>query len=56
MNEDTLKRIKQECEKIETEPGFGKVLLTIEHGQVLFIHPTPTIMLPKLDKCHRKGV
>ena len=52
MNTDTLNRIKQECEKIEKEPGFGKVLITIEHGRAIFIHPTPTIMLPKgLDKC-----
>lgn len=48
MNEETLNFIKQECEKIEKQPGFGKVLITIEHGAAKFIHPTPTIMLPRV--------
>ena len=55
MNADTLSIIKQECEKIEKEPGFGQVVITIEHGQALFIKPTPTIMLPRiLDKTCKK--
>lgn len=50
MKAETLARIKEECEKIERDPGFGKVVLTVEHGVVTFIRPTPIIMLPKLDK------
>ena len=50
MNDETFALIKQECEKIEKDPGFGKVKITIDHGEVLFIHPTPTIMLPKTRK------
>ena len=50
MNADTLARIKQECEKIEKEPGFGKILISIEHGEVRIIQPTQTILIKPLDK------
>ncbi len=49
MNADTLAIIKQECEKIEKEPGFGKVLISIEHGAVRIIQPTPTILMRPVD-------
>ena len=48
MNTDTLNLIKSECEKIEQSPGFGKVLITIEHGKVKIIQPTVTILVDKL--------
>jgi len=51
MNSETLLRIKTECEKIEKDPGFGKVSITIENGYVKIIQPTTTI---KLDFCHKK--
>jgi len=47
MNAETLALIKAECEKIEKEPGFGKILISIENGYVRIIQPTSTI---KLDK------
>ena len=47
MNADTLAKIKLECEKIETDPGFGKVLVFIENGAVKVIQPTPTIVIKK---------
>ena len=51
MNADILELIKKECEKIETETGFGKVLISIENGCVKVVQPTSTILLPKpLDK------
>ena len=50
MNAETLAIIKTECEKIEKEPGFGKVLISIEHGNVRIIQPTPTIMIDKIKK------
>lgn len=50
MNAETLTKIKQECEKIEKEPGFGKVLICIVNGYVDVIQPTPTIKLDKLRK------
>ena len=54
LNADTLAIIKTECEKIEKEPGFGKVLISIEHGTVRIIQPTPTIMVKDLTSCHKK--
>ena len=54
MNADTLLRIKAECEKIEKEPGFGKVLISIENGYVKIIQPTPTILIQGLTSCHKK--
>jgi len=50
MNTDTLKLIKQEIEKIENEPGFGKVTISIEHGEVRIIQPAPTILIRLLDR------
>ena len=47
MNAETLELIKQECEKIEKDPKFGKVLISIENGCVKIIQPTPTIKLNK---------
>ena len=45
MNDEILALIKQECEKIEKDPGFGKVLISIEHYEVRLIQPTPTILI-----------
>ena len=50
MNDETLVLIKQECEKIEKDPGFGKVLISIENGTVKVIQPTSTIRLDSLRK------
>ena len=50
MDADTLDLIKQECEKIEKDPGFGKVLISIENCFVKVIQPTPTIRLDNLCK------
>ena len=50
MNRETLALIKTECEKIEKEPGFGKVLVSIEHGNVRIIQSTSTIMVKDLTK------
>lgn len=47
MNQETLLQIKTECEKIESNPGFGKVLISIENGCVKVIQPTPTILIKK---------
>jgi len=47
MTNDTLQLIRQECEKIEKNPGFGKVLISIENGTVKIIQPTPTILVKK---------
>ena len=52
MNAETLTLIRKEVEKIEKEPGFGKVLISIEHGKVRTIQPTQTIMM--LDKNKKK--
>lgn len=48
MDVEVLAQIKKECEKIEKDPGFGKVLISIEHGEVRMIQPTATIMVAKL--------
>ncbi len=48
-----LQLIRQECEKIENDPGFGKVLISIENGYIKIIQPTPTIMIKKLDTVKR---
>ena len=53
MNQEILLQIKAECEKIEADPGFGKVLISIENGYVKIIQPTPTI---KVDKRNKKVV
>ena len=50
MNQEVLLLIKDECEKIETDPGFGKVTISIENGCVKIIQPSPTILLKGLDK------
>ena len=50
MNAETLALIKQECEKIEGERGFGRVIISIEDGKVSVIQPTPTILLKYLTK------
>ena len=50
MNAETLTLIRKECEKIMAEPGFGKVLISIENGAVKVIQPTPTIKLDKKNK------
>lgn len=50
MNSETLTLIRQECEKIEKKPGFGKVLISIVNGCVEVIQPTPTIKLDKKKK------
>ena len=47
MTNDTLQLIRQECEKIEKSPGFGKILISIENGAVKVIQPTPTILVKK---------
>ncbi len=50
MNPEDLAFIKQECEKIEKYPGFGKVVISIDHGCVRVVQPMPTIILRGLDK------
>jgi len=50
MDVEVLMQIKKECEKIEEDPGFGKVLISIEHGEVRMIQPTATILVKKVDK------
>lgn len=50
MNAETLLKIKLECEKIEKEPGFGKVLVSIENGCVHSIQPTQIIRFDNLKK------
>ena len=56
MNDSTLQTIRKECEKIELDPGFGKVLISIENGHVKLIQPTPTIVLrSRLDKRLKKA-
>lgn len=45
MDNETLEEIKKQCERVETETGFGKVIITFEHGRARFIHPSPAIML-----------
>ena len=50
MNADTLDKIKLEVEKIEKDPKFGKVLISIENGCVKIIQPTPTIKLDRKPK------
>lgn len=55
MNAATLEQIKQECEKIEKEPGYGKVLISIEGGFVRFIQPSPMIKIKEgLTTCQKK--
>ena len=49
MDVKTLKLIREQCEKIEKEPGFGKVLISIESGSVRIIQPTTTILIKALD-------
>ena len=51
MKPDTLEIIKTECEKIEKDPGFGKVTISIENGTVKIIQPQTTI---RLDIFHKK--
>jgi len=50
MNAETLELIKKQCEKIETDPGFGEVVIKIQNGAVKIIQPTPTILIKKFDK------
>ena len=54
MNADTLAIIKTECEKIEKEPGFGKVLISIEHGTVRIIPDNIVGVLSVGDNLARK--
>ena len=54
MDVKTLNLIKEQCERIEKEPGFGKVLISIENGSVRIIQPTPTLLIKALDICHKK--
>ena len=53
MNQETLDKNKYECEKIEKDPGFGKVLISIENGTVKVIQPTPTILIKRLDNINK---
>ena len=54
MNEAILRVIQNEIEKIEEYPGYGNVLIKIEHNQVKIIEPTSRILItkdcPPLDK------
>ena len=50
MNQEVLLLIQKECEKIELNPGFGKVLISIENGCVKIIQPSTTILIKKVDK------
>ena len=53
MDAETLELIRRECEKIEADPGFGKVLISIVNGCVEVIQPTPTIKLNSGYKSHK---
>ena len=45
MQDKVLQLIKQEIEKIETDPKHGQILITIQGGKVTTIKPTPCILL-----------
>ncbi|KKN65901.1 hypothetical protein LCGC14_0477180 [marine sediment metagenome] len=54
MKQEVLLLIQEECEKIEMDPGFGNVTISIVNGRVKTVKPSPTIDVDK-DLLDRNG-
>ena len=53
MDDQTLDKIKVECERIEQASGYGQVAIIIMDGKVHHIKPEMSIFIQPLDKCSK---